>query len=182
MASITDCITSFIDGRVRLRHFALKDASVAETVCAVVGGVEGVESVQANPVTGSLLIFYDTEKLSRQELDELWRQFGDVPMNLYTERIESPFLEWKAGTAREEIWRWFDQRYSKGVAYLMYGEAEDFVAESKQLYRLKKMCDECESNTCQFNHDGECRFALVHERKPDIVPDDGCRDYQFREV
>ena len=116
------------------------------------------------------------------ELDELWRQFGDVPMNLYTERIESPFLEWKAGTAREEIWRWFDQRYSKGVAYLMYGEAEDFVAESKQLYRLKKMCDECESNTCQFNHDGECRFALVHERKPDIVPDDGCRDYQFREV
>ena len=116
------------------------------------------------------------------ELDELWRQFGDVPMNLYTERIESPFLEWKAGTAREEIWRWFDQRYSKGVAYLMYGEAEDFVAESKQLYRLKKMCDECESNTCQFNHDGACRFALVHERKPDIVPDDGCRDYQFREV
>lgn len=116
------------------------------------------------------------------ELDELWRQFGDVPMNPYTERIESPFLEWKAGTAREEIWRWFDQRYSKGVAYLMYGEAEDFVAESKQLYRLKKMCDECESNTCQFNHDGECRFALVHERKPDIVPDDGCRDYQFREV
>lgn len=74
MASITDCITSFIDGRVRLRHFALKDASVAETVCAVVGGVEGVESVQANPVTGSLLIFYDTEKLSRQQLLELAEQ------------------------------------------------------------------------------------------------------------
>ena len=54
--SIVDCITSFVDGRVRLRHPALKDRATAELVCTVVGGVEGITAVQANPLTGSLLI------------------------------------------------------------------------------------------------------------------------------
>ena len=43
--SIVDCITSFVDGRVRLRHPALKDRDTAELVCTVVGGVEGITSV-----------------------------------------------------------------------------------------------------------------------------------------
>lgn len=74
MLSVTDCITSFIDGRVRLRHPALKNAALAETVSAFVRGVDGVENVSANPVTGSLLIVYDTEKLSREDLLELAQQ------------------------------------------------------------------------------------------------------------
>ena len=74
MLSVTDCITSFIDGRVRLRHEALKDPSTADIVTALLGGVDGVESVRANPLTGSLLIFYDAEKLSRETLLELARQ------------------------------------------------------------------------------------------------------------
>lgn len=72
--SVTDCITSFVDGRVRLRHPALKDGATAELVSSVVGGVEGILAVQANPVTGSLLIYYDTEKLSREQLLELAEQ------------------------------------------------------------------------------------------------------------
>lgn len=72
--SVLDCITSFVDGRVRLRHPALKEAATAELVTAVVSGVEGIVSVQANPVTGSLLIFYDPEKLSREQLLELAEQ------------------------------------------------------------------------------------------------------------
>lgn len=54
-------------------------------------------------------------------LEELWEQFGDVPMNPETECIEEPFMGWGAGIHREEIWHWFDERHSKGVAYLMYG-------------------------------------------------------------
>ena len=38
-ASVLDCITSFVDGRVRLRHPALKDAATAELVRSVVGEV-----------------------------------------------------------------------------------------------------------------------------------------------
>ncbi|MCI9166505.1 MAG: hypothetical protein HFF64_10980 [Oscillospiraceae bacterium] len=56
-----------------------------------------------------------------EELEELWAQFGDIPMDLKTECIEAPFMGWGPGVHREEIWKWFDQRHSKGVAYLMYG-------------------------------------------------------------
>lgn len=74
MDSITACITSFIDGRVRLRHPALKDPSLAEAACSVLSGVEGVESVQANPVTGSLLMFYNPKKLSKEALLDLAKE------------------------------------------------------------------------------------------------------------
>ncbi len=72
--SIVDCITSFVDGRVRLRHPALKDRATAELITTVVEGVEGITAVQSNPLTGSLLIYYDAEKLSREQLLELAEQ------------------------------------------------------------------------------------------------------------
>ena len=74
MMSVLDCITSFVDGRVRLRHPALREAATAELICSVVSGVDGITAVQANPVTGSLLIYYDPEKLSREQLLELAEQ------------------------------------------------------------------------------------------------------------
>ena len=72
--SVLDHITSFVDGRVRLRHPALKDAATADLVCSVVRAVEGISAVQSNPRTGSLLIYYDVEKLSREQLLELAEQ------------------------------------------------------------------------------------------------------------
>ena len=53
-------------------------------------------------------------------LEELWKQFGDVPMDPSTETMEAPFLDFPAGTSRVDIWRWFDERHSKGIAYLIY--------------------------------------------------------------
>lgn len=55
------------------------------------------------------------------ELEKLWVEFGDLPMNPDTEEIEAPFLGFPAGTNREDIWHWFDERHSKGVSYLLYG-------------------------------------------------------------
>ncbi len=63
-----------------------------------------------------------------KKLEDLWQQLGDVPINPKTEHIEEPFLHFPAGTDREDIWHWFDERHSKGVAYLMYHKA-DRVAE-----------------------------------------------------
>ena len=63
----------------------------------------------------------DMEKVTDGVLEKLWNEFGDVPMNLETECIESDWRKWKAGTHREEIWSWFDEHYSKGVAALMNG-------------------------------------------------------------
>ena len=115
-----------------------------------------------------------------EELEKLWKRFEDVSMNPETECIEEPFLGWGAGTHREEIWHWFDQRYSKGVAYLLYGGTEDYVPEAKRLYGLKHLCEECDTEDCAFNHGGECRLALVHERKPRITDVDGCIDYVYQ--
>jgi hypothetical protein len=95
--SIVDCITSFVDGRVRLRHPALKDKATAELVCTVVGGVEGITAVQANPVTGSLLIYYDAEKLTREQLLELAEQGAAFIPGLNEE--EAPAAETAEGEA-----------------------------------------------------------------------------------
>ena len=53
-------------------------------------------------------------------LEKLWAELEDVPMNPETECLETPFLNFPVGTFREDIWHWFDERHSKGVAYLLY--------------------------------------------------------------
>lgn len=112
-----------------------------------------------------------------RELEELWNQFGDTPMDPETEKIEEPFVDFPAGTDREDIWHWFDLRHSRGVAYLLYGDGVDRTDQIAKLTYLKQLCIECESSSCYFNHGGECRFALVHERKPRLNDYDGCIDY-----
>ena len=114
-------------------------------------------------------------------LEEMWRQFADVPMNPETECIEEAFMGWGPGVSREEIWHWFDRRHSKGVAYLLYGDGIDRTDQFAKLVYLKQFCIECESSSCQFNHGGECRFALVHERKARITDEEGCIDYDYQE-
>jgi len=51
---------------------------------------------------------------------ELWSQLGDIPVNDDGE-IETPFLNFEAGTDREEIWHWFEETFDLSVAEdLMY--------------------------------------------------------------
>lgn len=59
-----------------------------------------------------------------EQLEAFWTQFGAIPMDPETERMEDDFLCFPMGTHREEIWHWFDKRHSKGVAYLLYGETK----------------------------------------------------------
>lgn len=112
-----------------------------------------------------------------EELEELWNRFGDIPMDPETERIEEQFLGWGVGVHREEIWHWFDQRHSKGIAYLLYNDGIDRTDQIAKMVYLKQLCINCESSTCQFNHGGECRFALVHEQKPRFNDTGCCIDY-----
>lgn len=46
----------------------------------------------------------------------------------------------------------------------------------KNINELLKLCFDCGSTDCALNHDGECRFPLVHERMPVITEDDGCTE------
>lgn len=116
-----------------------------------------------------------------EALEELWAQLSDVPTDPETGCLSEPFMGWGKGTDIEEIWHWFDQRYSNGVAYLMYRGAEDYVPETRRLYGLKKLCFKCKSQACQYNHSGECRFAMVHECKPRISDAGVCIDCGYQE-
>ena len=54
--------------------------------------------------------------------EALWQLFGDVPIDPETEQIEEEFIGFPKGTPKEDIWHWFDERYSQGVHALLYGE------------------------------------------------------------
>lgn len=61
-------ITSFIDGRVRLRAPALKDPDQVAQIQTLLSSYAGVARVQSNLRTGSLLIEYDATQISREML------------------------------------------------------------------------------------------------------------------
>lgn len=123
----------------------------------------------------------DTLRDRDNELEELWEQLEDIPMDPETERTEKKFLDFPAGTDREDIWHWFDERHSKGISYLLYRDGFDRTDKLSKMVYLMQLCQECESASCGFNHGGECRFPLVHERKPRINDVDGCIDYDYSE-
>ena len=52
-------------------------------------------------------------------LESLWLELTDIPMNPQTETLEGQFYIFNEGTHKENIWQWFDQHHSKGVAYLL---------------------------------------------------------------
>ena len=62
----------------------------------------------------------DTLAQRDKKLEQAWERFADVPMDPETEKMEEGFLFFPAGTPREDIWHWFDERHSRGIAYLLY--------------------------------------------------------------
>lgn len=55
-------------------------------------------------------------------LEVLWEGFEDILLyEEYNEEfLDEPYLDFKVGTSKEDIWHWFDDRHSKGVHYLLY--------------------------------------------------------------
>ena len=107
-------------------------------------------------------------------MEKYWAEFVDVPMDPDTETMEEDFLHFPAGTDRETIWHWFDERYSRGVAHLLYQDGVDRTDVIANLVYLRQFCIDCESEDCAYNHDGVCRYAMVHEKAPEITEEDGC--------
>lgn len=112
------------------------------------------------------------------QLEEMWDQLSDVPMNPETECIEAGVMGWGPGIHREEIWHWFDKRHSKGVAYLLYGDSCP-KSDLAHLCKIKALCKECGSLGCGYNKGGICRYAMVNDAAPEINDLEGCRSYLF---
>lgn len=53
-------------------------------------------------------------------------------------------------------------------------ELEEIGSWSDITNSIERKVFDCESSDCAYNHGGECRFARVHERRPEITKEDGC--------
>lgn len=113
-------------------------------------------------------------------LEALWEQLADVPVDPDTEKLEEQYIHFPAGTVREDVWHWFDERHSKGVAYLLYRDGVDRTDTTSKLLYLKQLCTECEAEHCVFNPQGICKLPFVTGAAPRLS-DDGCADYCYKE-
>ena len=68
MLHVLRYVTSFIDGRVRLRHPALRRHQVVAEIQPRILDIAGIRSAEFNERAGSLLLCYDSEILSRDDL------------------------------------------------------------------------------------------------------------------
>lgn len=59
----------------------------------------------------------DGKAYSTEYLSEMWKEFGDVPIN-DDETIDEGFFWWAKGTDRFAIWDWFDRQHPHGVVGL----------------------------------------------------------------
>lgn len=72
MSDFQACVRSVIPGRARLRHPFIKTLSAddIETARQWISSIDGVFSVDINPLVGSALILWDSEKLSTESFLE----------------------------------------------------------------------------------------------------------------
>ena len=124
-----------------------------------------------------------TIKERDRQLEELWAELENAAFDededgrlILADRLHC----FEAGTWNEDIWRWFDERYSKGVCHLMYGcDGVDRTDGIARLYYLQSLCFDCDTRSCALNSEGECRFPLVNGRKPTITEEEGCKEGAF---
>ncbi|MGE9984987.1 HMA2 domain-containing protein [Desulfovibrio sp. SGI.169] len=74
-------VRSFSDGRVRIRHPALRREDVSAVLKAKLPAIDGVLSLECNTLSGSALILYDSARLPRERLfavGEAWAAYLDA--------------------------------------------------------------------------------------------------------
>lgn len=73
--------------------------------------------------------YYEMKELSNFEnqeekdkfLERLWEEFANTPVCEDTDCIDEDFYVWDKGTDKSEIWHWFDDNHSKGLAIGLMG-------------------------------------------------------------
>ncbi len=88
-------ISSFYDGRCRIRHSALKNQEMTSNIEGMLSNIDGVLAVTSNPRTGSLLLEYDVDILPTEALLQMAKPVMESFFG--AEELESPEL--KSGTS-----------------------------------------------------------------------------------
>lgn len=72
-------------------------------------------------------------KLCDGWLELAWEALGDVPTKddangdawILDDDFETPWVKFYKGACVMNVWRWFDEKHSKGVHWLMYGGKDE---------------------------------------------------------
>lgn len=136
---------------------------------------------------GNILNMDDLSSRDAQ-LKKLWEDFGELPMNPETECMEEAFLHFPVGTHREEIWHWFDERYSSGVYSLLYPSAGGRVdtltaAELREAYEKQQHIydtQDIESELEDLSEDIVNKYRLDDEPVTDGELDEMATDLRHR--
>ena len=80
-------ITSFIDGRVRIKDEAFRLPSLASMVRSILISTEGVKEVAVNQRVGSLLIIYDSSKINIRALIHSLRGYITMSEDIETKKM-----------------------------------------------------------------------------------------------
>lgn len=84
-------ITSYIPGRIRLKAAQIKgDPDFAQKIMALFSVIKGINHVEANPLTGSLLVHFSTGELRSPDSTRLLVEaLGILAPQISTEKINS---------------------------------------------------------------------------------------------
>lgn len=126
MLDIEQAVRSRVPGRLRLRHPVVRmlGEDVLEEVRGLVLGIEGVESVEVNPVTGSVLVRWDEEVLSGDELLTTLDVY--VAMALFDPEVSARLEASSDPTVAAAVRRFADRLLRKGSRVV--GHAAHLVA------------------------------------------------------
>lgn len=78
-------------------------------------------------------------KYTDNEIEKMWDELADVPFNEDSEGKLILSVDWKdftKGTDRDEIWHFFDENHSKGVAWLLYEYTSDNLTKDEGVVEL----------------------------------------------
>ena len=59
-----------------------------------------------------------------KEIKKRWNEFSNIPIN-NNDTIERDFYNFKKGTNRFDVWKWFDEVCPNGVAFDLIGKEND---------------------------------------------------------
>ena len=99
----------------------LFDGAMVSKINEAIEEADGLSYDEAQVVIDQAI--YDLKEIQVQVndsyIEHIWEGFGDNVHINEDDETTSEYYHWDEGTHRQEIWTWFDEQHSKGVAYLM---------------------------------------------------------------
>jgi hypothetical protein len=93
-----------LDGRLRIKITALKGSpQKAQEIERRFQTCEGITQVTANPVTGSVLILYDSQQIKQGEILDMLKSQGCLPENGTARAVAKNVVETQPGFGHELV-------------------------------------------------------------------------------